>query len=150
VDVDDELGLGDVGMGADLIEFRARPPLRQMGCRRTGCRCGWVDGRAGVADGGDEASQLGSAPATRLDQRRVGDGFGDFEGVGVILRAVDAEFDDVGDAFTVGNDLAGERGADLGEAMANSALPARLPRRWLRSEQQDRVVGEVSRRRRCG
>ena len=45
----------------------------------------------------------------------MSDGFGDAEGVGVGGGALDAEFDDVRDAFAVGHDLPGERRADLRE-----------------------------------
>ena len=45
----------------------------------------------------------------------MGNGFGDAEGIGIGGGTIDAEFDDVGDAFAVGHDLAREGGADLGE-----------------------------------
>ena len=60
--------------------------------------------------------QLGSQPAHAvLTSGRMGDGLGDAEGIGVGGRAVDAEFNNVRDAFAVGDNLPGERGADVGE-----------------------------------
>ena len=84
-----------------------------------------IDGGAGVADGGHEASPVGiGAGPGGLHKRRVGDGFGDFEGVGVGGGPGDAELDDVGDALAIGNDLAGKRSADLGECSGEVTVVA--------------------------
>ena len=73
LDVDDELGLGDVGMGADLIEFRGASAVEADGdVAEPDVDAVGVDGRAGVADGGDEASPVGIGAGPRgLDQRAM-------------------------------------------------------------------------------
>ena len=82
-----------------------------------------IDLSAGVADGGDEASPVGiGAGPGGFDQRRVGDGLGDAERVGVGCRAFDVQFDNMGDALAVGDDLAREGGADLGEGVGKSGV----------------------------
>src|SRR6185437_8923312 len=71
---------------------------------------------AGVTCGGDEASPVGIAGGPGgLAEWAMCDGAGNESG---ILRggcAADIEGNEVGDAFAVGDDLTGERVADLGE-----------------------------------
>ena len=58
--------------------------------------------------------QLGSLPGPGgLDQGRMGDGLGYSECVRVGGRSLDAQFDNMGDALSVGHDLPGQRRADL-------------------------------------
>ena len=79
---------------------------------------GAVGGEVGsaAAGGGEEAAPVGVAGGPGgLAERAVGDGAGDRAGVGVGGGSADVEGDDVGDAFAVGDDLVGERLADLGE-----------------------------------
>ncbi len=45
----------------------------------------------------------------------MGDGLGYLEGVGVCRGSFDVQFNNMGDALAVGDDLTGERGADLRE-----------------------------------
>ena len=102
-----------------------------------------IDLRAGVADGGGQAAPVGIAAGPGcLDQRRVCNGLGNLEGVGVGGCAFDVQFHDMGDAFAVGNHLTGQRGADLGEGGGELGV-ARSEGDAAGSggEQQDGVVG---------
>ena len=102
-----------------------------------------IDLRAGVADGGDEASPVRIAAGPRgFYQRGMGDGFGDAQGVGIAGGAVDAQFDNMGDTFAVGDDLPRERSADLGERGGEVRIAgADGGAAGAGSEQQHGVVG---------
>ncbi len=82
-----------------------------------------IDLGTGVADGGNKTAPVGIGAGPRgLDQRRMRDGFGDPEGIGIGLRAINLQLDNVGDAFAVGNDLPGERGANIIQRSGKSGV----------------------------
>jgi len=117
LDGDGELGLRDVGVSGLLVELKGASTVAADGqSAEVDVDAIGVDLRAGVADGGHEPPPVGvvSGPGG-FDQRRVGDGLGDPQRVRVRGRAFDVQFHNMSDAFAVGNDLTGERGADLGE-----------------------------------
>ena len=85
LDGDGELGLADVGVGRGLVELRGAAAVAADGQVAEGdVDAVGIDLRAGVADGGGEAAPVGIAAGPGgFDQRRVGNGFGDAERIGV-------------------------------------------------------------------
>src|ERR1700739_2610817 len=110
MNVDGKLGLLEVGVGGVFVVFKGAAAATADGQLAEGDVDGFgVYCSAGVADGGNEAAPVGvAAGPCGLDERRMSDGFGDAECIGVRGGAVDAKFDNVRDAFAVGHDLAGE------------------------------------------
>ena len=110
IDDDGELGLLNVGVCGVFVVRGSSASIAADGEFAEGDVDGFgIDLRAGVADGGHEASPIGIAAGPRgFDERGMGDGFGNTQGIGVGGCTVDAKFDDVRDAFAVGHDLAGE------------------------------------------
>ena len=97
--------------------------------------------------------QFGSQPAQAvLTSGRMGDGFGDTKGIGVGGCTVDAKFDDVRNAFAVGDDLTREGGADLRECGREfRVVRIQCGRRWHRTRAGGRCRwSRCRRRRRCG
>jgi len=117
LDGDGELALGDVVVCGGLVEAGGAATVAADGERaEVNVDAVGVDGCAGVTDGGHEAAPIGIASCPcGLDEGRVSNGLRDLDGIGVGGCAFDVEFDDVRDAFSVGNNLASERCADLGE-----------------------------------
>jgi hypothetical protein len=91
---------------------------------------------AGIADGGEDAAEVGvGREEGGLDQRRVGDGVADRLALGGVAAAFDLDGDELGGAFAVAHDGLGQFGATEVTASASrrpsalssdsiSALPA--------------------------
>src|ERR1035438_5433640 len=118
VDGDGELGLGNIGVSCDFIEFSGAATVATDGqFTEPYVDAVGVDLRAGVADGCGQTAPVGIATGPGgFDQGRMRNGLGNAKCIGVAGGAFDMEFDDVGDTFAVGNDLARKRGTDLGES----------------------------------
>ena len=141
---DGELALRNIGMGGSFVEFgRSATVATDRQVAELDVEAIGIDFRAGVAYSGGQAAPVGiSAGPGCLHQGRVGNGLGNLEGVGVGGRAVDLQFDNVSDAFAVGDDLACERGADLGEGGGELGVAGTNGcATGSRGEQQDGVVG---------
>src|ERR1035437_812220 len=117
VDGDGELGLGNIGVSCDFIEFSGAATFAADGqFTKPYIDAVGVDLRAGVADGCSQTAPVGIATGPGgFDQGRMRDGLGNAKCIGVAGGAFDMEFDDVGDTLAVGDDLPRKRGADLGK-----------------------------------
>ncbi len=136
--------MGDVGVGGGLVEAGGAAAVTADGqAAEPDVDAVGVDLGAGVTDGGDETAPVGiGAGPGGFDERRMGDGFGDAKSIGIRCRSFDVQFDDVSDAFAVGDDLSGERGADLGEGGGElGVIGADGCAAGSGGEQQDGVVG---------
>ena len=102
-----------------------------------------IDRNAAGADGRDQPPPVGiAARPGGFDQRRVGDGAGNLERVGVRGRALDVQLDDVRHALAIGHDLAGDGGADLVQGGGEGRVFGfHNGSACARSEQQHGVVG---------
>src|SRR6516225_5797646 len=106
-----------------------------------------VDLRAGVTDCGDQSSPIRIATGPgRFDQRRVRDRFGDADSLGSRSGTVDAQFDNMRDAFAIGDDLACKGRTDMLQRLRKwSVAWTHVCAAGSGGEQQHRVVcGGVS------
>jgi hypothetical protein len=88
---DGELGLAQCSRAPRLVELGCAAAVAADGqIAEINVDAVGVDLRAGVADGCDQAAPVGIAAGPGgLHQRRMGDGLGDLEGVGVGRRSFD-------------------------------------------------------------
>ena len=145
VEGDGVFGGGHGGVGGVLVEAGGAATVLKDGviadpdAGAVGIELG-----AGVAGGGDEASPVGVGGGPGgFAEWALGDGAGCEAGVGFGGCAADVEGDEVGDAFAVGDDLAGEREADVGEGGIEGGreLAGERDAGGSAGEQQDGVVG---------
>ena len=117
LDGDRKLRLRDIGVGGGLVELRGATAIAADGqFAKADVDALGVDLRAGVADGRHQTAPVGVAAGPGgLDQRRMGDGLGNLERVRICGRSLDAQLHNMRDALAVGHNLAGQRGADLGQ-----------------------------------
>jgi len=109
------IGEQAVGSGA-LVERKRLPFAQDLDAGHGDFYQRGIEFDIGAASCGEDASPVGIATGeSSLDERRCGDGFGNFAGGGFGAGAADFNFDDALGAFAVGDNLLGKTAADLFE-----------------------------------
>src|SRR5256885_3932928 len=102
--------------GGTLVEIEGLAAFEDFDTGHGDLDEGGIEFYAGTTCGGEDATPIGvTASESGFDQRRGGDGFGDFLCGGFGFGTADFDFDDALGAFAVGDNLLRERAADLFE-----------------------------------
>jgi|SRR5579859_7288341 len=120
--------------GGAFVEFKRLAALEDFDAGHGDFDERGIEFDAGTAGGGEDAAPIGIAAGERgFDERRSGDGFGDFFRGGFGFGAADFDFDDALRAFAVGDDLLGERAANGFEGGGELAVGFGGVRDWRRA-----------------
>src|SRR5215475_9326485 len=133
--------------GGAFVEIEWLAAFQDFDSRHSDFDERWIEFDARAAGCGEDAAPVGvAAGESGFDERRSGDGLCDLFGRGFSLGSADFDFDDALGAFSVGDNLLGERAADAFERGGELAVSfGAVGDRWCAggavSENEKRVVG---------
>src|SRR5438552_9557736 len=133
--------------GGTLVEIEGLAAFEDFDTGHGDLDEGGIEFYAGTTCGGEDSTPIGvAASESGFDQRRGGDGFGDFLCGGFGFGTADFDFDDALGAFAVGDNLLRERAADFFENGGELAVGFAAVRDGRRTggavgEDEESVVG---------